>query len=82
MHACTTPPLINMVLLSRMIPAAAAAAPVSSIYVLYMCSLCRMCSLYLRLRLRLRLRQRLPKSRLEGTSAKATVLVNMQQLRG
>ena len=62
------------------IPAAAAAAPVSSIYVLYMCSLCRMCSLYLRLRLRLRLR--LPKSRLEGTSAKATVLVNMQQLRG
>ena len=60
------------------IPAAAAAAPVSSIYVLYMCSLCRMCSLYLRLRLR----QRLPKSRLEGTSAKATVLVNMQQLRG
>ena len=78
MHACTTPPLINMVLLSRMIPAAAAAAPVSSRYVLYMCSLCRMCSLYLRLRLR----QRLPKSRLEGTSAKATVLVNMQQLRG
>ena len=78
MHACTTPPLINMVLLSRMIPAAAAAAPVSSIYVPYMCSLCRMCSLYLRLRLRLRL----PKSRLEGTSAKATVLVNMQQLRG
>jgi len=78
MHACTTPPLINMVLPSRMIPAAAAAAPVSSIYVLYMCSLCRMCSLYLRLRLR----QRLPKSRLEGTSAKATVLVNMQQLRG